>query len=88
VKRRFATHYYVGNGVLYARGAAATVKGAIRATVVRVFMREYGGDCWAVIHDRELQIDLMVVRVGRNGLDAVFTPEALALQRNQPRRVK
>jgi hypothetical protein len=28
------------------------------------------------------------VRVGRNGLDAVFTAEALALQRNQLRRIK
>lgn len=90
MKRRFATLYYTTSDVRaghVARGSAATIKGAVRATVVRVFMGEYKG-CNAVIYDRELEMPIMHVRIGANGLEIKSSPELTTSQHTRLRGVK
>lgn len=92
MKRRFATLYYKsgvyrGRPQHIARGTAASIKGAVRATVVRVFMGEYKG-CYAVVYDRELEMNILVVRIGANGLEVKATAELTQAQATKLRRVK
>lgn len=49
MKRPYATHYYRGGTLLQAQGACASPEGAVRATVVRIFLGQYDK---AVVVDR------------------------------------
>jgi hypothetical protein len=64
MKRPFATHYYSLDekrltADYVSQGAASTPQGAIRATVVRIFMGEYAK---AVVVDRRESIVLYTIR--------------------------
>lgn len=69
IKRPFATHYYSSAGdhepSFTSCGAAKTEEGAIRATVVRVFIGQYAK---AIIHDRVTGVALYHVLTGAGGL--------------------
>jgi len=68
-KRPFATHYYrfpTDTGPeLVSQGAAKTEEGAIRATVVRVFVGQYAK---AIIYDRDSGSAMYHVITGPGGL--------------------
>ena len=91
--RRFETRYYkqlhdwAVNRPL-AHGYAVTTENALCAAVRRVFTYRYGGHSICVIYDRELEIELLVVQMGPNGLEATFTQAVRALANTQLRRVK
>jgi hypothetical protein len=67
--RPFATHYFTSVGdkdpTAVSKGAASTEQGAIRASIVRIFMGQYAK---AVIIDRESGVPLYNVRPGPQGL--------------------
>lgn len=67
--RPYATHYftdaYARDASWTSQGFSATDRGAIRASVVRIFMGEYGK---ALIYDRENGALVYTVKVGANGL--------------------
>jgi hypothetical protein len=67
--RPFATHYFSSVGdkdaATVSKGAASTEQGAIRASIVRIFMGQYAK---AVIVDRETGVPLYNVRPGPQGL--------------------
>ena len=73
IKRPYATLYYTGSRTrepaLTSQGFASTDKGAIRATVVRIFMGEY---VRAVIYDRHLGIPIYTVELGEYGLQVQY----------------
>lgn len=79
IKRRFATRYYTDESrrhrQLLAHGAANQVATALRAGVYAVFTRKYGSNIVCVVFDRELEIELMVVRMDHNGIGAKFSEE-------------
>lgn len=85
IKRRFATKYFRSarqDELLASQGAASSVKGAVRATVVRVFMDGYP---IARVYDRELDALLFTVRNDRGNLQVHFEEEQSA---TKLRRVK
>jgi hypothetical protein len=69
IKRRYATNYYTSvhdRGPSFtSHGAAASEQGAIRATVVRIFMGQYGK---AVVVDRETGIPIYTIKLTVEGL--------------------
>lgn len=72
--RRYATHYY--NGVhdsspkaISSHGAAASEQGAIRATVVRIFLGQYAK---AIVVDRELDVPIYTIRLTSSGLQVTY----------------
>lgn len=69
IKRRYATHYYTSvhdRGPSFtSHGAASSERGAIRATVVRIFMGQYGK---AVVVDRETNLPLYTIKLTVEGL--------------------
>lgn len=73
ILRRYATHYYSSTSdavpALSSWGACASEKGAIRASVVRVFTGEY---VKAVIFDRELEVPIYSVALGEDGLQVHY----------------
>lgn len=88
IKRRFATHYYADQNTHRAyisQGAATSPEGAVRATVVRVFMGQYGS---AVIFDRVLEAALITIKRGPHGLQAHYHDDKLVEMPRQLRRVK
>lgn len=91
MERRFETRYYPSlpsASAPSARGFAATIGGAVRASVTKVFMHQYGPGCQCVIHDRELEMDLMVVRMTAAGLQANYTADVLAVHDARPQRLR
>lgn len=85
VKRRFATLYFdqddAPRNAYVTQGAAASPEGAIRATIVRVFMQQHAK---AIIYDRELEVDVLTVRMTAHGLQAYYADkphEAVKLRR-------
>lgn len=85
VKRRFATLYFdqdsAPRNAYVTQGAACTPEGAVRATIVRVFMRQHAK---AIIYDRELETDVLQVRMTSQGLQAYYVDkphEAVKLRR-------
>lgn len=76
IKRRFATKYYrttkYGPDGFVSQGAAASVKGAVRATVARVFVEGYP---LARVYDRELDALLFTVRNDGGNLRVHFEEE-------------
>lgn len=69
MKRPYATHYYsdpaAKEPAFTSQGAAKTDEGAIRATVVRVFMHQY---VKALIHDRRTGLLLYTIKLDSGGL--------------------
>lgn len=73
IKRPYATMYYSGTSgrepALISQGFAATDRGAIRASVVRIFMGEYNK---AVIYDRVQEVPIYTVKIGAHGLQVHY----------------
>lgn len=73
IKRPYATHYYGDHAdklpSYISHGACSTEQGAIRATVVRIFMGEYGK---AVVVDRELEIPIYTIKLTEAGLQVRY----------------
>lgn len=73
IRRPFATHYFHSANdrapAHCSRGAASTEEGAIRATIVRVFLGQYGK---AIIYDRRTGVALYNVRPGPSGLQVRY----------------
>ena len=73
IRRPFSTHYYRGAGdrepEAVSHGACASEEGAIRATVVRVFMGQYQK---AIIHDRRTGVAIYNVRQGPGGIQVRY----------------
>lgn len=71
IKRPYATQYYAdadehhSKPTMTSQGAASTERGAIRASVVRIFMGEFSK---AIIYDRIKEIPIYTVKVGAHGL--------------------
>lgn len=85
IKRRFATKYFRSgrhHEPAAAQGAASSVKGAVRATVARVFVENYP---IARVYDRELDALLFTVRNDGGNLRVHFEEEQPA---TKLRRVK
>lgn len=76
LKRPYATHYYTLSGdrgpAFTAHGACSSEQGAIRATVVRIFMGEYQK---AVVVDRELDITIYTIKLSAAGLQVSYGRE-------------
>lgn len=72
-KRPYATMYYADAKAtvpgLVSQGFCSSDRGAIRASVVRIFMGEYKK---AVIYDRKLGIPVYTVQLGKGGLQAHY----------------
>jgi hypothetical protein len=77
IKRRYATHYFTGiaDGLpsYVSHGAASSEQGAIRATVVRIFLGQYGK---AVVIDRELNVPIYTIKLTAQGLRVHYGREA------------
>lgn len=79
MKRPYATHYFTSPGDKFAaftaHGACSSEQGAIRATVVRIFMGQYSK---AVVVDRELEIVIYTIRLTGAGLQVTYGREQQA----------
>lgn len=75
-KRPYATHYYSSTGdrepSFSSQGAAGSDYGAIRATVVRIFMGQYAK---ALIHDRRDGTLLYTIKYDSTGLKIHYGAE-------------
>lgn len=60
MKRRYATRYYGHDGTCTGWGAACTPRGAVRATVVRIYDEEHA---YAEVIDRRTGVVLHTIRV-------------------------
>lgn len=73
IKRPYATRYFTGvndtESSYTSHGAASSDTGAIRASVVRIFMGEYAK---AVIYDRREGIAIYTVKLGAHGLQVHY----------------
>lgn len=69
LKRPYATHYFTDalarDTAWTSQGFSASDRGAIRASVVRIFMGEYGK---ALVYDRENGALVYTIKVGASGL--------------------
>lgn len=87
MKRPYATHYYVRTNdkdpSFTSRGAASTEHGAIRATVVRIFLGQY---VKAIVVDRELGVPIYTIRLQSTGLHITYGRERESV--TELRRVK
>jgi len=81
-KRPYATHYYQSNSdrepSFSSQGAASSDYGAIRASVVRIFMGQYAK---ALIHDRRDGTLLYTVKYDTTGLKIHYGSEPQAVLR-------
>ena len=78
IKRRYATLYYTSvqdtkASDVVSHGAAASEQGSIRATVVRIFMGQYGK---AIVVDRELNVPIYTIRLTSAGLQVTYGRQA------------
>jgi len=89
IKRPYATKYYTGLAVredaYSTQGAATTEQGAIRATVVRIFMSEYAK---AVIFDRRTNVPIYTVKIGVHGIQVHYGSAVLNDVADKLRRIK
>jgi hypothetical protein len=73
IKRPYATHYFTlatdRVADVVSHGAAATEQGAIRASIVRVFMGQYQK---AIVFDRHTGVALYNIRPGAGGLQVRY----------------
>jgi hypothetical protein len=87
IKRPYATHYFTNPddklAAYVTHGACSSEKGAIRATVVRIFMGEHAK---AVVIDRELDIAIYTIKLTSVGLQVSYGRDQS--DRTQLRRVK
>jgi hypothetical protein len=70
IKRRYGVHYFFSVhdplDAVAMRSAASAEVGAIRASVVRLFLKEYAK---AVVYDRMTMVPLYALRVVKNGIE-------------------
>jgi hypothetical protein len=84
IKRPFATHYFsdlnARENAYASQGAASSERGAIRATVVHVFMQEWAK---ALIYDRRTGVLIYTVKVTSHGIQVYYgaTAETQHLRR-------
>lgn len=77
MKRRFTTKYYRTHGGPYvSQGHSNTPQTAVRSAIYRIFCRMYGPTGFAIISDKELEVDLLIVQLSEHGISAELTPEA------------
>lgn len=73
LKRPYATHYYTSatdrTPTFTSHGACSSEQGAIRATVVRIFMGQYGK---AMVVDRTLDVVIYTIKLTVAGLQVTY----------------
>ncbi len=82
IKRPYSTSYFstaeAKEADITSHGAASSDKGAIRASVVRIFMGEYRK---ALVHDRRTGDLLYTIRLDQGGLKVFYGREPMVALR-------
>lgn len=69
MKRPYTTQYFAGNALVASQGAASSPEGAVRATVVRIFLGQYSK---AVVVDRRSGAALYTVKINGRQLQVLY----------------